>query len=31
VESRSWGTALDRFTLEVLGGSKSIEIVERPA
>jgi DNA-binding MarR family transcriptional regulator len=31
VESRNWGGASDRFTLEVLGGSKSIEIVERPA
>jgi DNA-binding MarR family transcriptional regulator len=30
VESRGWGSATDRFALDVVGGSKSIEVVERP-
>jgi DNA-binding MarR family transcriptional regulator len=30
VESRGWASARDRFALEVVGGSKSIEVVERP-
>jgi hypothetical protein len=30
VESRGWESANDRFALEVVGGSKSIEVVERP-
>ena len=29
VESRGWSTATDRFAVEVVGGSRSIEIVER--
>jgi hypothetical protein len=31
VESRGWAAASDRFAFEVVGGSKSIEVVERPA
>jgi hypothetical protein len=29
VESRGWSTATDRFAVEIVGGSRSIEIVER--
>ncbi len=31
IESRGWTTAADRFSLEVVGGSKSIEVIQRPA
>jgi DNA-binding MarR family transcriptional regulator len=31
VESRGWPSATDRLSIEVVGGSKSIDIVERPA
>jgi DNA-binding MarR family transcriptional regulator len=31
VETRGWGNATDRFAFDVVGGSKSIEVVERPA
>jgi hypothetical protein len=30
VESRGWSSATDRLSIEVVGGSKSIDIVERP-
>ncbi len=30
VESRGWSAAADRFSVEVVGGSKSIDVVERP-
>lgn len=30
LESKSWSGATDRFEVEVVGGSKSIEIVGRP-
>ncbi|HEX2756160.1 MAG TPA: hypothetical protein VHM48_11885, partial [Candidatus Limnocylindrales bacterium] len=30
VETAGWETSRDRVTLEVIGGSKSIEIVDRP-
>ena len=31
MESPGWGTATDRYDVEVVGGSKSIEVVGRPA
>jgi DNA-binding MarR family transcriptional regulator len=30
MESRGWGTASGRYAIEVIGGSKSIEVVARP-
>jgi DNA-binding MarR family transcriptional regulator len=30
MESRGWADTRDRFAMEVVGGSKSIEVVERP-
>jgi DNA-binding MarR family transcriptional regulator len=30
LEPRGWATATGRFALEIVGGSKSIEVVERP-
>jgi DNA-binding MarR family transcriptional regulator len=30
IESRGWSSARDRYILEVIGGSKSIDVVERP-
>ncbi len=29
VESRGWAAARDRFLVEVVGGAKAIEVVER--
>jgi DNA-binding MarR family transcriptional regulator len=31
IESTGWSTSADRYSLEVVGGSKSIEVVQRPA
>jgi hypothetical protein len=30
IESPGWGASSDRIAMEVVGGSKSIEIVDRP-
>jgi hypothetical protein len=30
IESRGWAAATDRYDVEVVGGSKSVEIVARP-
>jgi hypothetical protein len=31
IESRGWSSAKNRFDVEIVGGSKSIEVVARPA
>jgi hypothetical protein len=30
IESTGWATSADRYSLEVVGGSKSIDVVQRP-